>query len=146
MKSTTLALLLNAVAGATFAQGMPTSFDGTWKVHLACDDTRDKSGAVVKGYVFDFPVSIKGGELSGQRGEPGQASSLALAGVVTDSGEVRIEAQGFTGKPDYTVGHVRPASPYAYTLTGRLAGTHGHAERQELRRCSAEFERADRAS
>ena len=146
MKLNTLAFSLNAFACAALAQGAPASFDGTWQVHLTCEDTRDKSGAVVKGYVFDFPVTVKAGELSGERGESGGAASLVLAGVVDDSGEVRIEARGFTGKPDYTIGHVRPASPYAFTLKGRFAGTHGHAERQELRRCSADFERAGRDS
>ncbi|WP_371436589.1 hypothetical protein [Polaromonas sp.] len=68
---------------------------------------------MVKGYVFDFPVSVKAGALSGQRGDLGQASSFVLAGVIADSGEVRIEAQGFTGNPDYTLGHTHPASPYS---------------------------------
>ena len=132
-------LCLHALAVPARAQG--ASFDGAWEIHLTCADTRDKSGAVVKGYVFDFPVSVKNGELRGLRGEPGQSSSLMLAGAIAESGEVRIEAHGYTGQPDYTVGHVRPASPYSYTLRGQFDNAHGHADRQELRRCSADFER-----
>lgn len=129
-------------ASPAWAQSGTASFEGAWQVHLACDDTRDRNNGVVKGYVFDFPASVTGGELHAQRGEPGQSASLVLSGTISEDGEARIEAQGNTGKPDYTVGHVRPASVYTYTLRGRFDRTHGHADRQELRRCSAEFDRA----
>ena len=136
-----LLISLQVLASCSYAQEAKTSFDGDWQVHLTCDDTRDKNGAIVKGYVFDFPVSVKAGEVHGHRGELGQSSSLVLAGVISESGKVRIEAQGYTGQPDYTVGHVHPASPYSYTLIGQFDKAHGHADRQELRRCSADFER-----
>ena len=146
MKRINLGLLLTTFALSAVAQSATSPFDGAWAVHLTCEDTRDKNGAIVNGYVFDFPVTVQAGQLNGRRGELGQASSLQLAGSITDGGVARIQAQGFTGKPDYTVGHVRPASPYSYTLDGRFVGAHGHAERLELRRCSAEFERTGSAS
>jgi hypothetical protein len=142
-----VSLAVTALVGTTFslaamAQEKANSFDGTWQVHLTCEDTRDRNGALVKGYVFDFPANVKTGELLALRGDEGEASSLRLEGTISVGGEALIQARGYTGKPDYTVGHVRPASPYAYTLRGRFEAKHGHVDRRELRRCSADFERS----
>ena len=127
--------------GPAWSQPGADAFDGVWDVHLQCDDARDRAGAVVKGYVFDFPAEVRAGKLRGQFGDAGQPSSLTLTGTIGPDGEAFLDANGFSGKPDYTFGHMQPASPYRYTMRGRFDARGGHAQRVELRRCIAEFAR-----
>ena len=129
-----------SVLGLPAAEAAPSTFDGRWSVSLVCDDVRE-NGVFAKGYTFKFLVDVQDGRLSGQYGEKGQPSSLALEGRVDADGSLDLIAQGRTGKSEYTVGRVQPSTPYSYRMKGQLTGSTGRAARIELRPCLATFER-----
>ncbi len=140
----TLRILQSFIFTALLAQGAlaaSTSFDGRWSVVLVCPDTTDKSG-LVKGYEYDFVVSIREGMVQGEYGAPGHPASVLYAGQVGDDGTLEIRATGNTGRSEYSVGKVPQGTRYAYTLQGRLVGSSGQATRNELRPCTATFARS----
>jgi hypothetical protein len=54
-------------------------------------------------------------------------------------GAAEIQANGFTGNPDYAVGRVVTATPYAYRLKAKFEHGRGHGTRVDLRPCEAIF-------
>lgn len=135
-------LIAAACAGIGLAQAQPaaTPFDGRWQVTLTCDDLKT-ANSLVKGYTFVFPAQIAGGQLTGQRGDPGQASSITMSGTVDTDGAAAINVDGRTGKPEYVVGRLQPSSPYSYHMKGSFTPTEGKASRLEVRPCTAVFVR-----
>ena len=113
-------------------------FDGHWAVQVVCEDVKGASG-LVKGYSLQVPVEIREGALTGKYSEVASPATLVLTGSVFTGGEIRLEAKGTTGSPEYSVGKVAPGKPYSYTMTGRLAVAKGEATRSELRPCKAFF-------
>jgi len=107
---------------------------------LVCADTHDRSG-LVKGYEFDFVVTITDGKLLGQYGAKGRPSSVFYTGEVARDGTLEVNAVGNTGHADRTVGKLARGTEYSYTMTGRLDASHGQAVRRELRPCTATFGR-----
>ena len=122
-------------AGASAAGG---PFDGEWSVVLDCADTKDRNG-LVKGYEYNFHVMIANGKLQGQYGAKGAPASVVYSGEVGVDGALEVRATGNTGASDYSVGKVARGMAYSYTLAGRLEGSHGKAERREVRPCTATF-------
>ena len=141
LKSAVLMSLWSLALHAQFAVAAPSAFDGRWSVVLVCPDTTDKSG-LVKGYEYDFAVSIKGGALEGEYGAPGHPASVFYSGQVGDDGTLEIAATGNTGQSEYSVGRMAQGTRYSYTLHGKLAGSSGQATRRELRPCTATFARS----
>ena len=140
--------LLPVVACAAlpcFAQPAPdalsTAHDGSWSVFLSCDDTQDRYGKVY-GYVYNFPVQIKGGRLDGRYDEKTSAAFVHFAGRVLSDGTIFIEADGTTGNPDATINKVARGTPYRYIMKGKLEADRGKAVRIELRPCTADFTRS----
>ena len=127
------------LAEGAFAAGH--AFDGRWSVALVCLDTTDKSG-LVKGYEYNFAVTIREGAIEGAYGAPGHPASVFYAGQVSDDGTLEITATGNTGKSEYAVGKVAQGTRYGYTMQGRLVGSGGQATRRELRPCTATFARS----
>lgn len=115
-------------------------FDGRWSVKLVCDDTKDKTG-LVKGYTWKFDVIVDNGKLEGQYGLAGSPSSGTFVGQVQRDGTANIEAHGYTGKADYTVGRVARGTPFSFPMKGNFSGSTGHATRTKLRPCEASFEK-----
>jgi hypothetical protein len=113
-------------------------FDGRWATKLVCEDTNGPKGTV-KGYTWEFDVTIEHGQLNGQYGEPGKPSSGTYVGQVQNDGTADINVQGLTGKTDYTVGKVARGTPFDYPMTGKFSGSTGHATRTKLRPCEATF-------
>ncbi len=125
-------------AGPAIAQGSAQSgsrFDGTWSVILTCDAARD--GAA--GYTLRFSAVVKDGLLHGEYGVRGQAGSLSLDGPIQMDGSALLSARGLTGNPDYVIGRLTSATPYAYRLQSRFEGARGTGARLEVRRCDAVF-------
>jgi len=120
---------------------LSAAHDGRWAVNLSCPDFRDKSG-LVKGYDYAFRVTVAGGQLEGRHDVQRSPAFVHFAGRVLADGTLSIRADGNTGPSEFTVGHVRPGTPYVYTLKGSLGTTSGKAERVELRPCTATFTRA----
>ncbi len=115
-------------------------FDGRWSVKLVCDDTRDKTG-LVKGYTWKFDVKVENGKLEGQYGQVGSPSSGTFVGQVQRDGTADIDAHGYTGKADYSIGRVTKGTPFSFPMTGKFSGSAGHATRTKLRPCEATFEK-----
>jgi hypothetical protein len=115
-------------------------FDGRWATQLVCADTTGEKG-LVKGYTWEFDVTIEQGRLNGQYGKPGTPGSGTYVGQVKNDGSVGINAQGLTGKTDYTVGKVARGTPFDYPMNGKFSGSTGHATRTKLRPCEATFTR-----
>jgi hypothetical protein len=114
------------------------AYDGRWAIMLVCDDVRDK-GSLVKGYTNRFFVDVQEGRLRGQRGQVGRADSYTLDGFIQADGATEITVKGFTGNPEYSVGHVQPSAPFTYHMRGAFTKTSGKATRIELRPCEATF-------
>ena len=123
-----------AFAGPAGAQGR-SAFDGTWLVIVTC--TAERGGAA--GYTLRFLAAVSGGILHGETGVRGQAASLSLDGPIQPDGNAMLSAKGMTGNPDYTIGRLSPATPYAYHLQARFEGGHGTGKRMETRPCDAIF-------
>ncbi|MES2936589.1 MAG: hypothetical protein V4864_02830 [Pseudomonadota bacterium] len=137
-----LALLL-ACHGALAQAPQPAAaaaYDGRWSVTLVCDDVKERD-AFVKGYDFQFPAEIAGGQLKGQYGSRGAPGSMALTGTVAPDGTLELRAEGISGKSEHTFGRMAQGSPYRYTMQGKLEGNTGSARRRELRACTASFAR-----
>ncbi|OYU92457.1 MAG: hypothetical protein CFE45_23165 [Burkholderiales bacterium PBB5] len=124
-------------AGAALA----TRFDGEWFTRLVCEDVRPAQGGLVKGYTYEFKLSILRGVLDGQYGPPGGDGTVRYQGRVAPDGLLTLRADGVTGNADYNVGHVARGTAYRYTLRGRLEATQGSADRVEARPCRASFQR-----
>jgi hypothetical protein len=145
MQSSRLLLVVACAALPCLAQTAPealsTTHDGTWSVFLSCDDTQDKYGKVY-GYVYNFPVQIKGGKLDGRFDETPPPGFIHFAGSVFADGTLHIQADGSTGNLYATMNRLGPGTPYRYTMRGRLEADRGKALRIELRPCTADFKRA----
>jgi hypothetical protein len=79
--------------------------------------------------------------MDGRFDEPTPPAFRRFVGTVTPEGTLAINANGLTGSPVSTMGTLRPGSPYAYTLKGKLNATQGKADRVESRPCTATFMR-----
>jgi hypothetical protein len=129
---------VGVIQAQTPQQQKSSERDGRWMALVICEDVKTGSG-IVKGYKLPVSVEIRDGNLIGKYDEPGAISTLALSGSVYAGGEVRIEAKGITGAPEYNLNKVGAGRPYGYTLTGTLGTTTGEAARNELRPCRAVF-------
>lgn len=110
-------------------------FDGTWTVIFTCPGAADGTA----GYTRNFLASVQNGLLHGEIGVRDQAGFLALDGPIPPDGNAVLTGRGLTGRSDYAVGRPSPATPYAFHLQARFAGTHGTGSRVETRRCDAVF-------
>ena len=135
-----MAIVVVQTATAQAANAKASSkFDGHWSVVLVCDDVVNNKGALVKGYIYKFPVVVKQGRLEGQYGTLNAPASLQYFGMIQEDGTVEITATGRTGHPEYTVGRVAKDTSYGYTMRGNFKESSGSAVRTELRPCKATF-------
>ena len=136
--ATLLMLLFAASAGPSTHAQTTQPFDGRWNVVLDCADTGSGT-SLVRGYTYSFAVNIVAGRMDGRFNEPTPPAFIRFVGTVTPEGALAINANGLTGSPVSTMGTLRPGSPYAYTLKGKLDATQGKADRVESRPCTATF-------
>ncbi len=128
---------LASVIAATLPAHAADKFDGNWLVVIVCDPAQ--KGA--EGYTYRFPATVTGSILHGLNGVAGQPASMTLDGPIQPDGTALLLAQGLTGSPDYTVGHVTRATPYTYHMQAHFDAGHGIGSRIELRACSGTFTR-----
>ncbi len=117
------------------AASLDARFDGAWGVDLSCMAASD--GAL--GYTYQFTARVTGGVLHGERGSPGSSGYLKLDGPIQSDGSAMLVAEGLTGKPTYTVGHIPEVSPFRYHVNARFAGASGSGNRVEARVCTLGF-------
>jgi len=132
-----------SAAAATAAATIPSAtaskaFDGHWQVSLVCEDVRENE-KLIKGYTYRFFVDVQNSRLVGLRGQAGLPGWLTFDGFIQADGTAEIDANGLTGNPDTTVGHVSSGTPYSYRMRGTFAKGSGKATRLELRPCEAMF-------
>ena len=131
----TIAIAAAACALLPLAANAAGSFDGIWNTTVACDTASDGARA----YNWTFASTVRNGRLDGQRGGPGGASSGRLTGTIRPDGTASLRMNGYTGPEDYSVGRVRPRTPFHFTAGGHFDASHGSATRNELRACRLEF-------
>ena len=121
---------------ASLPTGSPDArFDGPWNVDLSCMNSSD--GAL--GYTYQFTVHVSNGMLHGERGAPGSSGYIKLDGPIQSDGSAMLVAEGLTGKPVHTVGHVPELSPFRYHVNAHFAGGSGSGNRVEARVCTLGF-------
>src|SRR5260370_21692575 len=91
----------------TKAASLDTAFDGTWSVTLNAPAFKDPTGLEVRGFVFNFPATVKNGVLHGEHGTKGAVNWLVIDGKIDPSGTAILHANGITGLPDSTLGYER---------------------------------------
>jgi hypothetical protein len=114
-----------------------SSYDGTWFVVLTCPVAPD--GAL--GYTYRFEATIARGYLHGEHGTREKASWLSLDGPIAADGSATLAANGFTGRPDYSVGRVNSRTPYGYHVSAHFDAKRGTGTRLELRPCTLQFQK-----
>ena len=115
-----------------------TRFDGVWDTTVTCSDVNE-NGNRVKGYVLQFPVEVKDGNVHGLYGTDNAPTRLKLEGRIESDGSARLVARGLTGDPDYSLGRVQRSSPYVYSVKAHFEETRGSGQRVELRPCQLTF-------
>ena len=137
------AAMLLVTGNAMSQQSEPklsATHDGRWSVFLVCPDVKDNKG-LVKGYDYNFVVTVAAGRLEGQYGETGTPSSVNYMGYVHQDGTLDIKASGNVGSSEFAAGKAAKGSAYTYTLHGKLNQSSGQALRREARPCTATFAR-----
>jgi hypothetical protein len=64
---------------------------------------------------------------------------LQLDGEIPPGGKTILTAHGSTGDVVYSVGGVKPGTPYSYNVDAQFEKTRGTGKRIELRRCDLTF-------
>ena len=115
--------------------GNVSRFDGLWNVAVDCQNAAD--GAF--GYRLEFVAQVKDGVLRGEHGTEGGAGWLRLQGPIQADGSAKLDANGLTGDPKFSVRNVGRASPYAYQVEARFEGSRGTGHRLQNRVCDLTF-------
>jgi hypothetical protein len=123
-------IFLHPVLGATDT----ATFDGVWNTTLSCSTT---AGAL--GYSYQFPSTVKGGVLHGERGAEGQPGWLRLDGTIQPDGRAKIHAKGLVGEQKSALGQEPAGTPYAYRIEGKFTATEGTGKRVKSRACEITF-------
>jgi uncharacterized caspase-like protein len=113
--------------------GKTRDFDGKWDVTVRCADA---TGAL--GYGRALVATVANGVLHAEDPNPGRPM-LQLDGEIPPGGKTMLTAHGSTGDTVYSVGGVKPGTPYAYNIDAQFEKTRGTGKRVELRRCDLTF-------
>ncbi len=134
----TACLMMATTLGTGAAQAQtPAAFDGSWAVTLVCAKTAGDAA----GYTFRFVAQVANGVLHGEHGITGKEGWMTLDGTIQANGDARFSAHGLTGKPQTTVGHVSPLTPFRFHAAGHFDRVRGSGQRVELRPCTLAFEK-----
>jgi hypothetical protein len=112
-------------------------FDGTWNLEVVCPMSAD-----AQAYTWRLPVRVASGVLSGTYHSPTNEGQGIFGGRVKSDGGAVVSVSGRTGPEEYSVGHVRPGTPFHYTANVQFSGGSGSGQRQQLRPCTLTFTRA----
>ncbi len=131
-------MMIAAALAAAPALAAPagTAFDGQWDTQLVCQDYQDAAG-----YSVRFNVFIQNGHLHGDRLTHGDPGYLLFDGTLQDDGSVTITADGITGDPKYSVGHLPSGTELTWHADAKFdaAAGSGTGTRTEIRPCSLYF-------
>ncbi len=131
--STFLVLLFLSLA---WAADDAARFDGTWDTTLSCSNT-----AGAQGYSFQFPSTVKGGTLHGEKGEQGKPGWLQIDGAVQPDGTAKLYAKGLVGASEVAIGHRPRGTAYGYHIEAKFSDKEGSGKRVEGRPCEVEFKK-----
>ncbi|HEX3865007.1 MAG TPA: hypothetical protein VHY35_25240 [Stellaceae bacterium] len=132
-------VLALATVGSSVADADPaTPFDGVWNVVIACADASDGAAS----YTLRFSAQVRSGAMLGQFSSVQTSAMATVSGQIQPNGQAFLRVDGKTGDIVYTVGRVRPGTPYHYTVNARFAGNAGSGTRNELRSCNLNFTKA----
>jgi hypothetical protein len=128
------AALLLVIAPAALAE---SRFDGAWQTTVSCQESRGGLG-----YSIRLVSTVTNGVLHGQRGTPGQPSSLTLEGTITPDGTAPLFATGYVGGREFTPGsEIERGTQFSYHINAHFSGNTGTGARVEGRPCTYEFVR-----
>lgn len=113
------------------------SLDGTWNTTVECP--REPGGG--ESYVWRFVSTVRGSQLRGQHGTPGQPASMTIEGTLGPDGSGILRATGLAGNPRYNLNNVPGGSPINHQVSVRLSGASGTGERLSGRTCHYTFRR-----
>jgi hypothetical protein len=116
------------------AQTGTAAFDGTWTVDQVCADMPS-----AKGYSLNFPMEVRNGVVSGQRGPKGAPDSSTLTGQIAADGTATLQLDGLTGPSAYNIGGTAAGSPYSFGVAGTFRGDSGSGRRIQGRSCTFAF-------
>jgi hypothetical protein len=114
--------------------GRTKGFDGNWDVTIVC-----ANDGPARGYTINLSAGVKDGVMHGEHLTSGTPGWAVIDGMIGGDGSATLNAHGLTDAPIYTVGQVKPGTPYAYTVDAHLAGSRGTGKRIELRPCTLAF-------
>jgi hypothetical protein len=97
----------------------------------------DPEGA--RGYTWRYGATVKDGHFVGQYRNKGQSPSMTLEGQIKADGTASLSARGISGSADYNQKFVPTASPIAFEVVAKFAGTTGTGERVGSRACKFTF-------
>ena len=109
-------------------------FDGTWDVTISCE-----AQAPALGYTRVLAGAVTNGVFRADDKATGRPDWLTLEGEIGKNGKTTLNARGFTGGTQYTVGQNKPGTPYGYTVDAQFDGGRGSGKRNELRPCKLTF-------
>jgi len=108
-------------------------FDGSWEVSVRC---MTASGAL--GYARVLVGTVKDGVLHAEDPNPAKPL-LKLDGEIGQDGKAILHVRGETGPAAYSVGNLKPDTPYSYNVDAHFEKTRGTGKRIELRPCDLTF-------
>ncbi|MBS0522556.1 MAG: hypothetical protein JSS04_02890 [Proteobacteria bacterium] len=129
------ALLLALLCIGAPWRAMAQPFDGDWTVLQVCEVTHE--GA--RGYTWRYAATVKDGYFAGQYRTEGQSPSMSLKGLIKADGTASLVARGISGDSDHNLKFAPAASPIAFEVAARFAGTSGTGERLGSRACKFTF-------
>ena len=129
--------VLFAVICASFpwASSYAQSFDGEWSVLQVCETTQE--GA--RGFTWRYAATVKSGHFVGQYRNTGQSPSMTLEGQINPDGTASFAARGISGSADFNQKFAASATPIAFQVTAKFAGTTGTGDRVGSRACKFTF-------
>ena len=116
------------------AGGKMKDFDGSWDVTVSCPDL-----GKTKGYTRFLSGTVTDGVLHAEDQDPSKPNWLAIDGTIPAGGKTTLSARGLTGNSAFTLGGLKPGSPYAYTIDAQFEPARGSGKRNELRPCNLIF-------
>jgi uncharacterized caspase-like protein len=108
-------------------------FDGKWEATLKC---LTANGAL--GFVRVLSGAITNGVLHAEDPNPAKPM-IQIDGEIPQSGKTILTTHGMTGDSAYSLGNVKPATPYSYNLDTQFEHTRGTGKRIEGRPCDVTF-------
>lgn len=129
--------LKQKTAAATAADGTRASgtkaFDGNWDVTLTCP-----ASGKAQGFSRPLSATVANGVFHAEA-EGKDGNRLEIDGQIPPDGKTTLSARGTTGASTYTLNHVPPGSPYAFTVDAQFERSRGSGKRNEARPCNLIF-------